>query len=194
MAPSLVHEPFAIALCWRRQFQEALEVIRGCRSQAFDLEFLKAYILLELHPQEPALAGAVIDDVGERCDRLMASDGPWSDLEEYRNLPLMSARTKEAAAAYRAAVQRLSPPKPWQRTYFDFGFGKATETELLHCTDLRWAQQCVTWRLALEHLAGGTEPTARRNSKRPGNPRSSTLCRAKWPTSSSSGWTSTRRI
>ncbi len=147
---------YAIALCRRGDYSEALRVLDRRKWHDINGDSLRTYILAELQPHDMDIPKQEIKETLLRYGEEKVAESHWSEANSCRQMLLLFGQSDEAMAGFKSARRRLdSETDEWERRYFDFACGDSTEGELLRVATRRWHRFHAYHLIALRRLALG---------------------------------------
>jgi pentatricopeptide repeat protein len=163
----VVKTRYAIALCRRGQFEEALRVLDERKSNEIDGDRLRTYVLAELHPGDIDIARKSNEEIKRRYLPEMAMESLYSEMESYRRTLFLLGQTGDAIASYRLAKGRLEQSfADWEKPFFDFATRNIAEDELFDKSDEKWISFYKHYVVALFRLSEGNRLEARKHFQR----------------------------
>jgi tetratricopeptide (TPR) repeat protein len=117
----IVLDRYAMALCRRGQFAEAIRVLDRRRWNEIDGDRLRTYVLAELYPKDIEIARKSNEEMRERYLSEMAMEWVSSEMESYRGILCLLGQRDKAVASYREAKKRL------ERFHFRCGGTRSVE-------------------------------------------------------------------
>ena len=164
--PNMLHR-YAVVLCRRGQFADALNVLDRRQWREIDGDCLRAYILAEMNPGNADAALASIREAYEYYSKKIISEHMSSELDTCRRIFFLLGRNDEAISAYRAARPRLAAETDVaEKCYFDYGCDDISEDELMRSVEMRGERLAAYQLIALRHLAQGDRSAARKAFER----------------------------
>jgi hypothetical protein len=157
---------YAILLCRRGEYAEALSVIDQRKWNEPEGDSLRIYILAELHADDPQIAVAANEEFANRYrySPQVDEESPYSQFEFYRLNLMLLGLPNESREAYRVAKTRL--PKDideLEPPIVDYCCGDRSETDLLNISGDRWFRFHAYNHVALKQLASGDRSRAIEN-------------------------------
>jgi hypothetical protein len=155
--PSILNH-YALALCRRGDFENAAAVLDQRKWNEYDCDFLRTYVMAELHPDLKAAITSNAEFLTRYRSRLESRPilGELSEMVAYRRMLCLLGMKHEAITSWREARLHLAPKLDgiWQR-YLEFGCGDITEAEFLSVTGDRWFEFEQYFYVGLVRLSDG---------------------------------------
>jgi tetratricopeptide (TPR) repeat protein len=146
---STPHIQYVLSLCRHGDFTEALREIDRRKRKSQDGEYLRAYILAELHPKLIGRARSAADAMS----RLYTSDSGFDNYS--RTLRFLGFRDEAIAATQKAKVEDLKTTDEVWLPLLKYQCGEALESDVLSVSGGRWYRFYSRYHIALDRLAVG---------------------------------------